>query len=294
MTRPHAFTLFELLVVISIIALLIGILLPALGTARHAARTAQCASQMHQIALGYAIYGNDNRGIGVPGRMPNVAPQLYNVGNGVVWRPRWFVTMGASAGFHAFIAPNDTNGANDNTRHVEHKVFICPTVPDRTNNRNFAYGYNFQFLGNSRGKSSGGYINFPVRVDSLVSQTVLSADSLGTAAHYATNARTPYNPAGGGNALTDLGNHGWSLDPPRLTADSDTCDDSNRGVRSGPDARHGEAANFSFIDAHVETRRPEQMGYAIAGDGRIAFDGGDTHNRYFSGDVSDKDPPSIN
>jgi len=57
---PPGFTLIELLVVISIIALLIGILLPALGKARDAARGAACLSNIRQLAISFYAYATDN------------------------------------------------------------------------------------------------------------------------------------------------------------------------------------------------------------------------------------------
>ncbi len=59
--QPKAFTLIELLVVIAIIALLIGILLPALGQARASAQNLVCSSTMKSLATLNALYAGSNR-----------------------------------------------------------------------------------------------------------------------------------------------------------------------------------------------------------------------------------------
>jgi len=301
-TAPIGFTLIELLVVIAIIALLLGILLPALAAARATGRGTVCLSRMRQVAIGWQLYADSNNDISVPGQVGRYADQtrnLYNVGNGVQYRPRWYVQMGAEAGFHALKSPSP-DPAFEHSAQVGGEVFLCPEASEWTSTRNAPYGYNYQFLGNARflnDLEADGFVNFPRRTSTVDSAgTVLSADCLGSAAGKPRSVRLPNLSDGARHPqLLAMGGHAYSLDPPRLTPEGDFCDPQNPGAqhRSGPDARHGSKANVAFCDGHAESMSPKEMGYIVLGNGTItAFDPG-ASNALFSGDQRDRDVPEV-
>jgi prepilin-type N-terminal cleavage/methylation domain-containing protein len=77
MRTKRAFTLVELLVVISIIALLLSILMPALNKVRDQARTVVCASNLHQWGLVAGVYTSGNN-------------SNYFTGDITNWNTLWF------------------------------------------------------------------------------------------------------------------------------------------------------------------------------------------------------------
>ncbi len=280
----RGFTLIELMVVVAIIALLMGILLPSLGLARESARAAKCGSNLRQLGIALAVYQKDNHAVYPPFRPDSNADgssPLTDVGNGLKARPRWAAILAANSD-HPFDEPS-INAAD--RQDYDSKLLHCPSVPEWTDERNAAYGMNYQFLGNSRRASGGRFVRYPVGEVINPGRTVFAADCMGTAAAFPQSDRTPYDPKG--TTLTAMGNHAYSLDPPRLPTGA--YQSASGGKRSAPDPRHGGQANFLFCDGHVESMTPERAGYEVLPDGTVTHEGS---NRLFSGVGRDVLPPT--
>lgn len=82
--RPEIFTLIELLIVVAIIALLMAMLLPALGQAKGFALRSSCAGTIRQLGLAFESYAQDYDGF-LPGGgeswMRDIYPYVYSGGS---------------------------------------------------------------------------------------------------------------------------------------------------------------------------------------------------------------------
>ncbi len=226
--RRGAFTIVELLVVISLIILLIALLLPAIGKGRETARMAVCKSNLRQQMTAFRGYVDDNIGFMPGAHTGGGAPE-----GSMIWMPR----------------------TREYATDVE-KVYNCPTAdPDYYWTKKFGsglparYGYeaNEIRIGNGSGRFTYG-IN-----DWGVNEFTYPHLGLGNHIDRSNNpswewgeirmirVRNPSNCVGIGDSTPD---NIWDgvIDP----------NDKPGFLHEAPSNRHLDGLNIVFIDAHVE------------------------------------------
>ena len=140
------FTLIELLVVIAIIAILAGLLLPALASAKQKGNQAVCLSNLHQVSLGTTMYAQDNADSMHYYIDPDGKPQVPNHG-------QWTLTPGHNA-LLDFQNPNQRVIAYWGVAYVNYfggarRAFRCPSAKIVDEWRETGLAYSSEFWRNS-------------------------------------------------------------------------------------------------------------------------------------------------
>jgi prepilin-type N-terminal cleavage/methylation domain-containing protein/prepilin-type processing-associated H-X9-DG protein len=134
--RRRGFTLIELLVVIAIIAVLIALLLPAVQSAREAARRIQCTNNLKQLGLGLMNYESSN-GV-LPPQQVLQASATSAATAVLVWHTSWGVTarlipfMEQGPMYNSINFTNKTsNASNATVVSSTLNVLLCPSEPNQ-------------------------------------------------------------------------------------------------------------------------------------------------------------------
>ena len=167
MKRSRGFTLIELLVVVAIIALLVSILLPAVGRARELAKRAICTSQLKGLSSAFAIYRSENHDL-----FP-LTSNAYQIPGGTFTTTDNAGQGGAFADYpnsQLGTAPQQAFWALIIRTLSQEKVFVCPSTSDSVAKRvdangvalNGVHAYGFLATNNVSNNISYG-IQFPTR-----------------------------------------------------------------------------------------------------------------------------------
>ena len=246
MRRIHGFTLIELLVVISIIALLIAILLPALGAARESGRAISCASLLKQFGVANAIYQSDHREWNLPGEYTEdgitttFAMTWYSVPSfrdalGLPRTDNW-----GAPGFSVF--RRIFNFGDYGELNCPSKQLEDPTFPNRIDR---SYGVNYDgYVGDN-----GGYVPNPGN-----GRNHGAPDGN----NYLKGHRA-FELAQASEALFFIDANAANVNRTNADAGTWAALGESTTTLARPLYRHQDAANASYYDGHVERSAPDAL-----------------------------------
>jgi prepilin-type N-terminal cleavage/methylation domain-containing protein/prepilin-type processing-associated H-X9-DG protein len=237
----RAFSLIELLVVMSIIAILAMLLLPSVGLVRDAARMTTCAGRLRQLGAVALTYAQEHRGSLAPSQATTGIPAAW--GSGIVPYFNW--------PFLGQYQAETENVRGTSFPGAENTIFHCPSDPRRFWHINVSYGLNLRF---SPELVASSWATPNLSSIARRAESVLAAD----AAHWRWHpgyGTVPANPGVQAKAILD-GTAPWGVFG---QADSLFC----------WTAWHRQNVNMAFADGHVRASL-NPAGEALAGTARFA------------------------
>jgi prepilin-type N-terminal cleavage/methylation domain-containing protein len=275
------FTLIELLVVIAIIGILAAMLTPALSKAKLKGKSIANLNNLRQLGLGLQLYTLDHDGL-FPVHSSTAAATTALGLPRTRWADHIYPYMQVTK---VYLSPLLTR----EEREFMNKPFahtIGPGLQETSQTVYFGgYGYNYQYLGNSR--TPGGLAPFHARDASILapSSTVAIGDTRGARdgdpnKPYGTNGSAVYviDPPLGSIELGSKGSRKSSPVPGPGQAYYEGGDDGSDAHRAMPSGRNNGKTALAFVDGHASFMTPEALDGIT---GRQAA--GAPHNAYWNG-----------